>query len=837
MIDSLSDHSKQSARQRIDRFVQRFDDSYRRLAYYAALPLVLTPDLLNYLRNQFLRGEVPWVAEVDLLLSELCSPTGYEQYVMEMAVRAVLLEEMEQVLGRTRMEAVAQLLIDYVRKLARTMPQVSQRSLQTQQWAAMVYLDDQRQMAVEQIARSLQDVLPERVTAGQAGLSTANQAELVQLARITQELAPQLECHTTLLEYARVVSQLLGDRTSVSPEMLGRSYVVEGVELRVPVVGQGQAEIVQMRGEERLPVVEHVAEQTTLEIAQPRVEERSKHLAPRKILILTSNPRRDLNIDREIRDLQHMIQRSGQEALIEVKFESARLAELRQSLLRYQPQIVHFFGHGRGEQGLMFENDEGREQLVSTEALSNLFRLVPNHVECVLLSASYSELQANALVQHVNYVIGMRQNIRYKAAIAFSKGFYQALGYECSIEQSYEVGCNAIQLEISGGSEAREHLNPILKKRRSLGGSSSEKLSAETRVAIQVEVDKALSEEATSLREYREQVREYLADHKLEQYERLLLDQLRDELGLSIAETDRILAEEQAPILQARRAYEQRLTALIKRGFYPFNTAIKTALKKVQTRRNLTDEEVEQISKPIFEAAASNKLNSVSQGKGIFSTTERNITSNIEANIPHFQPSTNLLVLKVRQTGTSEQRISEAKKALDSITTILLLDNFSQINPLRLDEEHREIQEVLSRSQGRSRFSLVSSFVTQPRDVQRIILDISPQILHFSGQSESEQGLAFEDNTGQPKLLTTQALTSLFSLLTDHIECVILSRCYSEVQANAISEHINYVVGLDRGVSDQAALKFSASFYDALAAGRTYEEAFSFGQVAIDLSQ
>ena len=44
---------------------------------YAALPLILTPELLNYLRNHFLRDKVPWVAEVDLLLSELCRPVGY----------------------------------------------------------------------------------------------------------------------------------------------------------------------------------------------------------------------------------------------------------------------------------------------------------------------------------------------------------------------------------------------------------------------------------------------------------------------------------------------------------------------------------------------------------------------------------------------------------------------------------------------------------------------------------------------------------------------------------------------------------------------------------------
>lgn len=172
-----------------------------------------------------------------------------------------------------------------------------------------------------------------------------------------------------------------------------------------------------------------------------------------KILILASNPRKDLNLDREIRDLRGVIEKSRNREDFEVVDELAvRVGDLQELLFRNQPQIVHFCGHGSGEQGLVFESDMGREHLVRTDALSNLFRLFSNSIECVLLNACYSEEQAGAIVDHINYVIGMNQEIRDDAAIAFSKGFYRALGYACSIEQSYEFGCNAIQLEISGSS-------------------------------------------------------------------------------------------------------------------------------------------------------------------------------------------------------------------------------------------------------------------------------------------------------------------------------------------------------------------------------------------------
>ncbi|MEG4344414.1 GUN4 domain-containing protein [Microcoleus sp. A003_D6] len=241
-----------------------------------------------------------------------------------------------------------------------------------------------------------------------------------------------------------------------------------------------------------------------------------------KILILASNPRKDLNLDREIRDLRGVIEKSRNREEFEVVDELAvRVGDLQELLFRHQPQIVHFCGHGSGEQGLVFESDMGREHLVSTDALSNLFRLFSNSIECVLLNACYSEEQAGAIVDHINYVIGMNQEIRDDAAIAFSKGFYRALGYACSIEQSYEFGCNAIQLEISGSSVVRsavsetkrklgvadavakiaipEHQKPILKKKptltpnlRASNTSPNQTLSQEKRIEIQLDIDKSL---------------------------------------------------------------------------------------------------------------------------------------------------------------------------------------------------------------------------------------------------------------------------------------------------------------------------------------------------------
>ena len=59
-----------------------------------------------------------------------------------------------------------------------------------------------------------------------------------------------------------------------------------------------------------------------------------------------------------------------------------------------------------------------------------------------MLNACYSQVQAEEIHQHINYVIGTKKQIQDRAAIAFTKGFYTALFNGEAIERAYEFGCN-----------------------------------------------------------------------------------------------------------------------------------------------------------------------------------------------------------------------------------------------------------------------------------------------------------------------------------------------------------------------------------------------------------
>jgi hypothetical protein len=182
-----------------------------------------------------------------------------------------------------------------------------------------------------------------------------------------------------------------------------------------------------------------------------------------KILFLASNPTNTgrLRLEKEVREVEEGLKRSNERdrfALIP-RF-AVRVDDLRRSLLDHSPRIVHFAGHGEGDDGIVVENDQGEASQVPNDALAGLFELCAGHIECVVLNACYSNVQADAIVKHIPYVVGMKASVSDAAALEFAIGFYDALGAGRSVEEAFQFGRNAIALK-----GIPEHLIPVLKKK------------------------------------------------------------------------------------------------------------------------------------------------------------------------------------------------------------------------------------------------------------------------------------------------------------------------------------------------------------------------------------
>lgn len=222
---------------------RRFGKGHLYFAYHAAFPLALTPDLCYQIWANFQRDiggnllNIPWIAVADLFLSGLCHPVGHELYEMDLAVRNLLLKELElreDFFGKKRIEELSAFMLEYVREQINSEDEDVRDFATVQKWTALAYVKP------DAAARELALTLREKVREG-------NKAELVRLSSVLENLAePLREEYEPLLVYSRGLGKLArGDSEGASREFqrLGEveeSLRVSGVKLPIPrVVGDG----------------------------------------------------------------------------------------------------------------------------------------------------------------------------------------------------------------------------------------------------------------------------------------------------------------------------------------------------------------------------------------------------------------------------------------------------------------------------------------------------------------------------------------------------------------------------------------------------------------------
>ena len=192
-----------------------------------------------------------------------------------------------------------------------------------------------------------------------------------------------------------------------------------------------------------------------------------------RILFLAANPSETsrLALGQESRAIQAELERSGHRDQFELVTRWAvQPFDLLRELQKLRPTVVHFSGHGEyhiaanhqdpaqhrdvvvntsptdgGEcDGLYFQAQDGTAHVVSNAALRETFSAAGSSVKLIVLNACHSEVVAEALLSHVDCVVGMAGSIRDDAARSFAVGFYCSLGNGASVEEAYQVGRAAV---------------------------------------------------------------------------------------------------------------------------------------------------------------------------------------------------------------------------------------------------------------------------------------------------------------------------------------------------------------------------------------------------------
>ena len=167
------------------------------------------------------------------------------------------------------------------------------------------------------------------------------------------------------------------------------------------------------------------------------------------ILFLSANPinKAQLELEREVAEIRRRLISAGTYYKFRVIHErETRAAFIASCIMRYNPDIIHFSGHGNIKGEVSFLDDFNQGILASPKLLSEIFSLASSKTKIVVFNACYSEIQAKEVTKFIDFAIGMNDQIEDEYAILFSSGFYEALAHNKSIDEAFKITKHSLRL-------------------------------------------------------------------------------------------------------------------------------------------------------------------------------------------------------------------------------------------------------------------------------------------------------------------------------------------------------------------------------------------------------
>ena len=183
-----------------------------------------------------------------------------------------------------------------------------------------------------------------------------------------------------------------------------------------------------------------------------------------------------------------------------------------------------------------------------------------------------------------------------------------------------------------------------------------------------------------------------------------------------------------------------------------------------------------------------------------------------------------------------QKQISNSRLVIDlarlpeTIKVLFVASNPLDQNQLRLDEEIRAITEKVRASDYRDSVQFVSRWAARPLDLLQALNEHKPHVVHFSGHGSINNELIFQADDGSTKLVSQKAIvTTIMSTVADNLRLEVFNACFSQAQAEAVTQHVEAAIGMSDAIGDDAAKVFAAQFYSAIGFGRSVKQAFAQG--------
>lgn len=148
---------------------------------------------------------------------------------------------------------------------------------------------------------------------------------------------------------------------------------------------------------------------------------------------------------------------------------------------------------------------------------------------------------------------------------------------------------------------------------------------------------------------------------------------------------------------------------------------------------------------------------------------------------------------------------------------------------IRLDKELREIKLRINQGTHRDRIKMDFLTATTVDDLRRELLSKSYDLIHFAGHANAD-GIELLDDDGTRLTLDYDTLGKMLSDQKS-LQCLVLNACDS---MNGLDDAIApLVIGMVDTIDDEESIEFTKGFYDALASGRSPDDAYRIGGIAM----
>jgi len=154
---------------------------------------------------------------------------------------------------------------------------------------------------------------------------------------------------------------------------------------------------------------------------------------------------------------------------------------------------------------------------------------------------------------------------------------------------------------------------------------------------------------------------------------------------------------------------------------------------------------------------------------------------------------------------------------------------------LRSDAELRDVDARIRDALPTDRFEIAVASAARRDELQKIVLDHAPDIVHFSGHGDSKRGIVLEGENGRAAPVSGSALAGLFALIRGKPNIVFLNACSTKRTARAFQHIVDYTIAMNGPIPDVSAIAFASAFYGALARGLHVPAAFAAGINQIEM--